>query len=121
MKLCIPTTTGDAAEALISDHFGSAPGFVLYDQRTGSYETINNLKADHEHGQCRPMVLLANRDIDAMICKGMGRSAVVAIEQAGIKVFITQGATVQDAIDEFMAGRLVKLDPENSCQGHTCH
>lgn len=121
MKLCIPTTMGEGAAALICDHFGSAPGFVLYEQKTGTYERIDHPKADHEHGQCRPMEILAGRDIVAMVCRGMGRNAVAAIEKAGIKVFTTKGVTVQDAVDEFMAGRLVKLDPESSCQGHSCH
>jgi len=121
MKLCIPTTTGAGADALICDHFGSAPGFVLYDQKAKTYESIDNPKADHEHGQCRPMELLADRGIVAMVCRSMGRNAVAAVERAGIKVFTTQGATVQDAIDEFIAGRLVKLSPEAGCKGHRCH
>ncbi len=121
MKLCIPTTTGTESEALICDHFGSAPGFVLYDQKTKTYESIVNPKTDHEHGQCHPMELLADQGIVAMVCKGMGRNAVAAVERAGIKVFTTQGATVQDAIDEFIEGHLVKLDPEAGCQGHRCH
>ena len=121
MKLCIPTVAGKGADALICDHFGSAPAFTLYDQNTQAYETLGNPKADHEHGQCRPMGLLANRDIVAMICTGMGRNAVLGIERAGIKVFTTQGATVQEAVDEFISGHLVKLDPETSCQGHHGH
>jgi predicted Fe-Mo cluster-binding NifX family protein len=121
MKLCIPTTIGDGAEALICDHFGSAPNFVLYDYEAKTYETIGNPKADHEHGQCRPMELLAGQGIEAMVCKGMGRNAVAAVERAGIKVFSTNGATVQEAVSEFLAGNLIKLDPETSCQGHNCH
>ena len=121
MKLCIPIVEGEGAEAVICDHFGSAPGFTLYDQKTKSWETIRNPKADHEHGQCRPMDLLNNRGIVALICRGMGRNAVAAVERAGIKVFTTQGVTVQDAIDEFLAGHLVKLDPEASCREHHCH
>jgi predicted Fe-Mo cluster-binding NifX family protein len=121
MKLCIPTTTGDGAEALICDHFGSAPGFTLYDEKAQTFESILNPKADHEHGQCRPMELLANREISALICRGMGKNAVAAVERAGIKVFTTKGITVQDAVSEFLAGNLIKLDPETSCQGDHCH
>ncbi len=121
MKLCIPTTKGDGAEALICDHFGSAPNFVLYDYETKTYETICNPKAEHEHGQCRPMALLGGQGISAMVCKGMGRNAIAAVEREGIKVFATGGATVQEAVSEFLIGNLIKLDPEISCQGHSCH
>jgi predicted Fe-Mo cluster-binding NifX family protein len=121
MKLCIPITAGEGAGAEICEHFGSAPRFVLYDRESGLYESIGNPKANHEHGQCHPMELLANRGIVAMLCKGMGRNAVAAVERSGIKVFTTSGTLVGDAIDEFMEGKLVKLDPETSCHGHSCH
>jgi predicted Fe-Mo cluster-binding NifX family protein len=121
MKLCMPTTTNSGPDALICDHFGSAPAFVLYDPRTGSFESIENPKADHEHGQCRPMDLLVNRGIAAMVCKGMGRNAIAAVERSGIKVFSTRALTVRDAVGEFMEGKLVKLDPDTSCAGHNSH
>ena len=121
MKLCIPVLEGEGIEAVLCDHFGSAPGFTLYDQKTQSCDTIQNPKAGHEHGQCRPMDLLKNRGIVAVVCKGMGRNAVDAMERSGIKVFITSGITVRDAIDDFISGRLIKLDPEASCQGHHGH
>lgn len=121
MKLCIPTLTDQGLAAEICAHFGSAPWFTLYDTTYKTVEAVLNSKADHEHGQCRPMDLLNGRDLAAMLCKGMGRNAVASIERQGIKVFTTLGSTVQEAIDEFMGGELVKLDPEAACRGHTCH
>ncbi|MCF7816626.1 MAG: NifB/NifX family molybdenum-iron cluster-binding protein [Kiritimatiellales bacterium] len=121
MKLCIPTMTENGADAEISGHFGSAPCFVLYDPKAKTCESLANPKADHEHGQCHPMDALAGRGITAVICKGMGKNAVAAVERQGIKVFTTQGTTVHDAIEAFMEGNLVKLDPESSCSGHGCH
>lgn len=121
MKLCIPVAGDQGFNSEICGHFGSAPWFVVYDPKSQALETVANTKAEHEHGQCRPMDLLENRGIIAVICKGMGRNAVLAVEQQGIKVFTTSGTTVQGAIDEFISGRLVKLDARNGCQGHACH
>lgn len=120
MKLCFPALSTNGADALMCDHFGSAPHFVLFDQQKKEYETISNPKASHEHGQCRPMDLLAKRDIVAVVCKGMGKGAIAAIERENIKVFTTQSKTVKGAISEFMAGALVKLDPATGCSGHSC-
>jgi predicted Fe-Mo cluster-binding NifX family protein len=121
MKLCIPTMTNQGLGAEICGHFGSAPRFALYDQQTQTVEYLANHKAEHEHGECRPMDLLAQRDLGAVLCKGMGKSAIATVERQGIKVFATSGATVREAIDEFMSGRLVKLDAETGCKGHACH
>jgi predicted Fe-Mo cluster-binding NifX family protein len=121
MKLCIPTMTNQRMEAEICGHFGSAPWFAFYDQQTQTVEYLANHKAEHEHGQCRPMDLLAKRGLGAVLCKGMGKSAIATVERQGIKVFATSGATVREAIDEFMSGRLVKLDAETGCKGHACH
>lgn len=121
MKLCIPVGKDEGVESEIYGHFGSAPWFLLYDCESKAVEALANAKVEHEHGQCRPMDLLANRGIAAVVCKGMGRNAVNAVQQQEVKVFTTAAATVRGAIDDFMAGRLIKLDPENSCQGHACH
>ena len=120
MKLCFPTQSDNGSEALICAHFGSAPYFILFDQGTKEYESIPTPKINHEHGQCSPMDLLAKRGIVAVVCKGMGKSAIAAIERQNIKVFTTQGETVKDAIAEFMAGKLAKLDPATGCKGHSC-
>jgi predicted Fe-Mo cluster-binding NifX family protein len=102
---------------MICDHFGTAPEFTLYDQKTQSFETIPNTSAGQGHGQCSGLSLLMNRDIVAVICKEMGRSAITRVEQAGIKVYMTEGETVEDAIGDFLEGRLIKLDPEAGCMG----
>ena len=121
MKLCIPVVSNEGFDSEICGHFGSAPWFMLYDQAHETVEAIVNIKAEHEHGQCRPMDLLADRGIGAVICKGMGRNAIDAIERKGMKVFMTSGLTVRHAIDEFMDGRLVKFDAGQSCRGPACH
>ena len=121
MKLCIPAMSNDGTEATICNHFGSAPGFVLYDPETSGCEWIINTKAGYEHGQCRPMDLLTGCGIGAIICKGMGKSAVAVVQSQGIKVFLSHGTTVRDAVDDFMAGRLVKPDPEAGCKRHRHH
>jgi predicted Fe-Mo cluster-binding NifX family protein len=121
MKLCFPTLSDNENEAVICDHFGSSPYFVLFDQKTKEYELISNPGSTHEQGQCRPMELLAERGIVAVVCKAIGRSAAAAIDRQNIKVFMTQGETVGEAIAEFMAGSLVKFDPAMGCKGHNCH
>lgn len=121
MKVCIPAINNEGLQSEISHHFGSAPWFVLYDADNQTIQAIANRKMEHEHGQCRPMDLLSGLGIVAVVCKGMGRNAVQAIERQGIKVFTADGSTVGDAVDGFLEGRLIKLNPTDLCHGHGCH
>lgn len=122
MKLCFPALSNTGADALMCAHFGSAPHFILFDLPTKEYETISNPKASHEHGSCRPIdLLVAQRGIEAVVCKGMGKGALTAMEREQIKAFTTQSKTVGGAVAEFMAGTLVKLDPATACSGHGAH
>jgi len=122
MKLCIPVEElSSGVDAHVAGHFGSAPGFVLYDIEAKTLQALSNPKAEHEHGRCRPLEVLSGKGVDTVVCKGMGRNAMTAVTQAGIKVFVAQGATVDEVLDEFMQGQLVKLDPANACRGHHGH
>lgn len=118
MKLCFPALSDHDARSLLCDHFGSAPYYVLYDQKSGEYESIPNEKSEYEHGQCRPMDLLDEYGITAVVCKSMGRNAAASIERNEIKVYMTKGETVGHAVAEFIEGNLVKFDPAKGCRGH---
>ena len=67
MKLCIPTETDAGKNAPLSDHFGSAPFFTLYDTETAAWEAIPNDNHQHAHGACQPLAFLNDKNIDQII------------------------------------------------------
>lgn len=122
MKLCIPVVEEKGTESKISEHFGSAPGFLLFDTETETVTYIANWNQHHSHGQCHPLKVLAAHSPDAVVCGGMGKGAVATLHASGIKTYLGKGLTAKDVIAEFNAGRLEELTVHHACGGHGgCH
>ena len=87
MRICIPTATKDGKSAEVYGHFGSAPYFTIYDTEKNTVELIDNANQHHSHGMCHPMGSLTGKNIDAVVCGGMGARAVEKLNNSGIKTY----------------------------------
>jgi predicted Fe-Mo cluster-binding NifX family protein len=95
MRICIPTTTNDGKTAKVNEHFGSASYFTIYDTENNSVEVIENSNEHHSHGMCLPMTTLTGKNIDAVVCGGMGARAVQKLNEGGIKAYRAVAGTVE--------------------------
>lgn len=121
MKLCVPTVGQAGLKEKVNAHFGSAPCFTVVDLDNYSLQVIDNSNAHHEHGTCNPTAAIAGQGVDAVVCGGMGMRAVQILNGQGIKVYITDGETVEDVVNDYKAGNLAELTPDRACAGHDCH
>jgi len=121
MKICIPTQTNFGQKAQVHEHFGSAPYFTIYDTENDICEIVNNSNEYHAHGSCHPLSILEGKDINAVVCSGMGRRAIQKLNEGGIKAFRAVGATVEEIVTEYKAGRLDEITAQTACSRHGCH
>ncbi|MBI4834179.1 MAG: NifB/NifX family molybdenum-iron cluster-binding protein [Planctomycetes bacterium] len=121
MKICIPTETKEGKQAQVYGHFGSAPYFTIYDTEKDAVEVIKNANEHHSHGMCQPMSALNGKEIDAVVCGGMGARAVMKLNEGGIKAYRAVKGTVADVAGQFSKGGLEEITVENSCVQHDCH
>lgn len=124
MKICIPTETKEGAKAKIYGHFGSAPIFTLCDTETLACQFIDNSDLQHEHGMCHPLKAIGGAKPDAVAVRGIGMGAIRGLNAAGIKVYITDAETVENAATALRNGTLKEATAENACAhhgGHSCH
>jgi predicted Fe-Mo cluster-binding NifX family protein len=121
MKLCIPTETKDGKNAQVYGHFGSAPFFTVYDTDKDVVEVIENDNQHHAHGMCHPIAALSGRQIDAVVCGGMGARAVMNLNASGIKAFRAVPGTVTNVAEQFKKGGLEEITAQNACSQHDCH
>lgn len=121
MRLCLPTTDEQGLDARLSPHFGSAPCFTLVDSATGRVEVVMNDHARHEHGRCDPTAELSGRNVDAVVCRGLGRRALERLHGLGLTVLVTESATVLEALAAFHGGALRALTEEEACGGGHGH
>ena len=115
MKVAIPVIEENGLKSSISDHFGSAPFFFVYDLEKKEESVIKNTNQHHAHGMCHPLSILDGKSIDAVVVRGMGQGAFAKLSSSGIRVYITDDATVEKAISKLMNDKLSLMTPGHQC------
>lgn len=87
MKIAIPVEDFRGLESPVYGHFGSAPGFLVYDSASGQAQVVDNGQLAHEHGQCNPIAALAGHKVNALVTGGIGGRALQLLNTAGIRVY----------------------------------
>jgi len=118
MLVCIPTGGSAGLADVVFDHFGSAPYFTLFDSETGEVTVVANRNAHHSHGTCHPMNQLARYRIGCVVCSGMGRRAIEALNSEGVKVYQSESNKVAEVVEKIKTGDLTEIDPAKACRGH---
>ena len=118
MRICIPVTDGAGLNARVNSHFGSAPFYVIAETSTNTVATIPNGDRAHRHGQCAPVDSIRGRDIDAVVCSGMGRRAYAALRDAGIEVLLCDAFTVDGVLAAVRDNAVTTPTEDEMCQGH---
>lgn len=117
MKLCFPVVDDQGLDSKIHNHFGSAPGFIVVDVESEQLQVVDNSDRDHQHGACNPARAVAGLELDGVVTGGIGRGALVSLNNAGFKVFQSQGNTVRDNLAAAKAGSLMEFSPDAICGG----
>jgi predicted Fe-Mo cluster-binding NifX family protein len=118
VNICIPVIGDQGLGSLVNPHFGSAPLFVVVNAESGICRAILNGNQHHGHGACQPLRSLAGESIDTVIVGGIGMGALTKLQAAGIRVFISQLATVEETVTAFRAGSLPEVSPATACAHH---
>ncbi len=126
MKIAVVTEDGQT----ISMHFGRAPYYLVFTVEDGAIVAQEQRdKANHQHFVGQPhdhshdheqghgfdpasadkhnRMIEAIIDCEAVIVRGMGRGAYVAMEQANIRPIVTDIASAEDAVRAYAEGRIV--------------
>ena len=110
MKIAI-TATGGERNSEIDSRFGRAQGFVIYDMENDTIEFQDNgtgVNASHGAGT-QSAKFIIDSGITVLLSGGKAGPKAFATLQAGeIEIFEITGGTVQEAIDAYKAGTLVK-------------
>lgn len=114
----MPTQSPGNMNEMVYGHFGSAGYFVIYDTKSKELETIENPNDHHSHGQCHPLDAIDGLGVEAVLTNGMGKRAVAKLNNSGVKVFLLDDDTIENAISKFESGQLTELTVDNACGGH---
>ena len=126
MKIAVTYDNGN-----IFQHFGKTEYFKVYeveDNKVVSSEVIGSNGTGH--GALAG--LLADQDVDVLICGGIGGGAQAALEEAGVEMCAGAQGDADQAVEAYLKGELVSTgancdhhhEEGHSCghheEGHTC-
>lgn len=133
MKIAVTYENGQ-----IFQHFGHTEQFKIYDTDGKKVLSEEIVSTDGEgHGALAQ--LLKRRNVEVLICGGIGGGAQTALAQAGIQLYGGVSGSCDAAVQELLAGTLgydpnVRCDhhdhghgesghncSEHGCGGHSCH
>jgi len=99
LKIAIPIESDLGLESKVYGHFGSAPGFLVYDTEAKASSVLANHQHQHAHGQCNPIAALAGQTVDALVTGGIGGRALELLNASRIRVFrVPEAGTAGDVV-----------------------
>jgi len=117
MRICVPTLGGDGLASEVSEHFGRAPVFTLFDTESGEIQTMLNI-SEHMGGTGTPPEHLSEYQISVVLCRGLGPKAVHMFHDYGIEVYVGAQGTVRETIEMWKSGQLQPANDGNACKSH---
>jgi len=127
LTIAIPSEDTTGLTGKRSDHFGHCPAFTLVDIKDNQVETVrtvNNIA--HGAGGCmKPVAMLAEEGVNAMVVAGMGRGPFQRMAEHGIEVYFADLISypdIQSTVDGFLGRKLNAFATTQLCTGGgDCH
>lgn len=110
MKIAIPVVD-NSENTTVSPSFGRAQYFLFYDTETEEKQFVENHVAQSSQGGAGVVAgqAIVDSGAQAVLTPRCGANAAGVIAAAGIKMYKTEGDSVQTAIAQFKAGKLMEL------------
>lgn len=128
ITIAIPAATTEGLAGLRSDHFGHCPVFTLIEVENKMVTRVTSVvNVAHEAGGCmKPVGILADRKVDALVVAGIGRGPFQRLMEHGIAVYYAdsgQFPDIRSAVEGFIADRLPMFSTGQLCTtgGGDCH
>ncbi len=116
MKIAVTYENGE-----VFQHFGHTQEFKVYTVEDGNVQSSEIIGSEGSgHGALAG--LLAGKDIDVLICGGIGGGAQAALEENGIELCAGASGNTDDAVEAYLKGELINtgVNCDHHGEGHTC-
>ena len=110
MKIAIPVNDQSLTSG-VCQSFGRAPYFLIYDTESKQEEYLDNSAAASQGGAgIKAAQMIVDQEASALLTPRCGQNAADVLKPAGIELYRTTGESIQDMIDDLMAGKLSLLE-----------
>lgn len=118
MRIAVPTNGKRGLKEDVGEHFGRVPTYTLVDTESGVVEVIDNT-SHHMGGAGYPPELLAEKNVDILLCKSLGRRAIDMFSEKNIEVYCGAEGDVENAIRQLKNNELVSATESGPCMRRT--
>jgi predicted Fe-Mo cluster-binding NifX family protein len=118
MKIAVATDDDRGLEAVLSQHFGRCPYYVVVDIDEGEIKGVKTVQNPFygSHGQPGEVpTFIKNLGAQAIIAGGMGPRAIGFFEQFGIQAVTGVSGMVKEVVRAFVDGQ---IKGASACQDH---
>lgn len=111
MKIVL-TTASSSIDGDMDQHFGRAPGFLIYDSERRSVEYIDNqINVDALQGAgIQAAQHIIEKGAECVITGHVGPKAFKVLNSAGVKVFNSNADTIKESLALFNSGKLKEAE-----------
>lgn len=114
MKIAIPVDKKDKGRK-VNRSFGRAPYFLIYDSESKESNFIENPAVESRGGAgIKAAQTIIDNKPDVLLTPRCGENAAQVIEAASIKIYKSQGNSIEENIDKFVNDELFILDEIHS-------
>ncbi len=101
---------GDNKESLVDQRFGRAAYYVIYDDQTNEYSSVENQgKLENSGAGVKASQFVLEQGVDCVITGSLGPKSFMIIQDAGLKGYKNFEGTVEEIIEAFKNNKLVEL------------
>ena len=109
MRIAI-SSSGETADSQVDPRFGRAAFFMVVDMTTGAFEAHNNVQNLNavQGAGIQAARHVADLGVDAVLTGHVGPKAFIALQAAGVTIFVGASGTVRQALEQHKAGQLAE-------------
>jgi predicted Fe-Mo cluster-binding NifX family protein len=118
MKVAV-TSQGPALSNPLDPRFGRASCFIVLDTETGQHHVVDNTQNVNaaQGAGVQAAQTVANLKVEAVLTGHCGPKAFRVLDAAGIKVYLADEGTVEEAVEKLKAGEY-KVAQGADVEGH---
>lgn len=120
IRIAVPSETPGGMEAGLGMHFGHCDLYTIADVKDGEIVSVSTLESvPHVQGGCMaPVRHLSSNGVKVLLAGGMGMRPLMGFQQEGVAVYFAGiYASVGQAVQAFLDGKLQPFDVANTCGG----
>jgi predicted Fe-Mo cluster-binding NifX family protein len=110
VKVAVPVIEPEGMQSELSDHFGMANDFAVFEFENGKVSDLKYISNDpSKKGAINNGQFLADNDVRMVLAGSIGPHMLTVLLDKGVRVFKGAAGTLQDVIEDLKAGMLTEV------------